>query len=108
MASARADVLSAARDYVARGLSVIPIRPDGTKRRATEWKGFQKHLPSGTDLERWFGHGTAGIGIVCGVVSGNLLGLDFEAAAPYERLLCRVYDDGAALLDGCPIARTPR
>jgi putative DNA primase/helicase len=67
--------------YVAAGLSVIPIRPDGSKAPALpRWKQYQERLPTSAELEQWFGGGIFGIAVLAGRVSGNLEILDFDAA----------------------------
>src|SRR6478609_10603769 len=74
-------VLDTARRYVAAGLSVIPIRGDGSKRPALgSWKQYQSRLPTDDELRRWFVEETTGLAVVCGKVSGGLEVLDFDAA----------------------------
>lgn len=73
--------LHIARDYVANGISVIPLRLDGTKRPAVEsWQPFSKRLPTDDELKSLFSS-VAGIGIPCGVVSGGLEVFDFDEDA---------------------------
>src|SRR4051794_24084233 len=80
------DLLSLARKYVAAGLSVIPIKADGSKAPAlAEWKEFQRGRPTPAELVQWFARGEAGIGIPCGAVSGGLAALDFETAEVWNR-----------------------
>jgi hypothetical protein len=62
-------VLSDARFYRERGLSIVPIRP-GTKAAAADWKEFQERLPTSGEIERWWTQTRHGIAIVCGRVSG--------------------------------------
>jgi putative DNA primase/helicase len=72
-------VLDWARLYVSDGISVIPIRPDGSKAPALyHWKLFQERLPTPAELEHWFQGGECGIAILAGRVSGNLEILDFD------------------------------
>jgi hypothetical protein len=47
--------LDHAQEYVRRGFSVIPLRLDGTKRSAVQWKKYQKEIATENELERWFG-----------------------------------------------------
>jgi hypothetical protein len=56
-------------------LSIIPI--SSQKLPFKEWKAFQKNIP---DYETWNNHYLKNgyIGIICGAVSGNLEGLDFD------------------------------
>ena len=76
--------LEHAQTYHRAGLSVIPIKPDGTKAPAvSSWKPFQDRRATEQELPQLFS-GTVGIAVVCGRVSGNLLAFDFEAGAPVK------------------------
>lgn len=104
-------VLESARALVAAGLSVIPIRRDGSKAPA---------LPGGHDvlnrrrratadeLADWFGGGSpAGIGVQCGAASGRLVVLDFETRAAFDKWAARVNEAAPGCLDGLPMVETP-
>jgi hypothetical protein len=68
-----------ARRLVAAGLSVIPIRPDGTKRPALDtWAPYQHMRVNATTLATWFRHGE-GLAVIGGAMSGHLEMLDFDA-----------------------------
>jgi hypothetical protein len=60
------------------GLSVVPPKEDGSKAPIAEWKQYQMERPNETVLNRWYGDGRTGMGIVCGAVSGNLEVFDFD------------------------------
>jgi hypothetical protein len=96
-----------ARQYVAAGLSVIPIHPDGRKRPALDgWKEMQDRLPSPSEVEDWFPD-EVGLAVVCGAVSRNLEVLDFDGAGVWERWKARVLAKDPHSLDGIPRVRTP-
>lgn len=77
--------LDVARKLVASGVSVIPVRTDGTKAPAVSWKTFQERLPTDDELLDWFGSAEpCGIAMICGEVSGGLEVLDFEDQASFE------------------------
>lgn len=94
------DMLAVAQGYVASGLSVIPIAR-GTKEPDTDllprvydettdktrpsWKVYQDRPPNEAELRHWFARSAAGVGIVCGAVSGGLVVLDIESLELYER-----------------------
>lgn len=102
--------LAAALDYLAAGLSVIPV--DGaSKRPLLKWKPYQARHLTLPEAAHWFGcrerpangavisaaTGTvnkpasgAAIGVVTGAVSGNLEVLDFDAPALFAPWLARV------------------
>jgi hypothetical protein len=76
--------LDAALDAAAAGLSVVPPREDGSKRPLAEWKDYQVRAASLDQVRAWYANGRAGLGLVCGAVSGNLELLEFEAEDVYE------------------------
>jgi Bifunctional DNA primase/polymerase, N-terminal/Primase C terminal 1 (PriCT-1) len=79
----------AALAYLARGWSVIPLRP-ADKRPLVAWQEFQHRRPSEAVVRAWFRqHPEAGLGIVTGLVSG-LLVLDVDAAHGGEASLQRL------------------
>ena len=106
------DVLAAARCYVAAGLSVIPVKVDGSKSpRFAGWREFSDRLPTLSELVGWFGEpGDSGIGVVPGPASGNLVVLDFECkggASAYTEWLGKLSAEFKALLARCPVVKTP-
>lgn len=97
--------LEAARRYVAAGLSVIPIRPDGSKAPAVPWKPYQDRLATPEEIDHWFGNGHVyGIAIVCGHASRNLEVMDFDDETAWESFRSRIKDEDLA---GIPCVRTP-
>jgi hypothetical protein len=91
------------------GLSVLPIRADGSKAPAvTSWEPLQKDIPGPDELKQMFSNG-AGIGIVCGRVSGNLEVIDFDIEVFYERFSQVIEAAGRQeLLNRLPVVKTPR
>src|SRR3989440_7101116 len=70
------------------GISVLPIRPDGTKQPALSgWKRYQQELPTGALVEEWFRHPQRGLAIVTGHISGGLIALDFDDLATFDAWL---------------------
>ncbi|GIX28659.1 MAG: DNA replication protein [Burkholderiales bacterium] len=77
MSEPQASVWAAARAYLARGWSVVPVEPRG-KRPVVPWAEFQRRLPTEDELEAWFRHrGNSNLAIVTGAVSG-LVVLDVD------------------------------
>jgi hypothetical protein len=104
------NLLEVARGYVRAGLSVIPVRADGSKAAAVKWGELQERFPTPDELAHWFAPQKAvGVAVVCGKVSGNLAVLDFESDSAWHR-----WHEQAALLEmlpffaGFPLVRTPK
>jgi hypothetical protein len=95
--------------YVASGLSVIPVRADGSKAPVERnWQQYARRVADEKQLVRWFaGRSPRGIGIACGPASRNFTVLDFELAAAYDRWRALIPSDTVDFLDPCPIVRTP-
>jgi hypothetical protein len=73
-----------AHDYWHAGLVPIPLRLDGSKRPAIDaWQRWQSERPSEQQLTEWFAK-PAGIGIVCGIVSGGVEVIDFDESTLFE------------------------
>jgi hypothetical protein len=98
--------------YTAAGVSVVPIKRNGSKAPACPtWDRYKERLATGEELRHWFNRrDPAGIGCVSGKVSGNVELLDFDCDAD------RVFSDwcelvraeAPALLAKLNIVRTPR
>ncbi|HEX9929315.1 MAG TPA: phage/plasmid primase, P4 family [Pyrinomonadaceae bacterium] len=103
----KSTVFEAATFYVKAGLSIFPIRADGSKAPAIkEWKPYQNRLASEAELRQWFGSGN-GLAIVAGKVSGNLEILDHDAPELYEPWRELVDETAPGLLDRLTIVQTP-
>jgi Bifunctional DNA primase/polymerase, N-terminal len=104
-------VLRAALFYLGRGLSVIPVRADGTKRPALpSWARFQTERATAAEVTAWFQDGRVGIAIICGRVSGGLVVLDFdgpEAWGEFRMAAVRRCPQCLDALDREPRVKTP-
>ena len=68
------------QDYASAGVSLVPVKTDGSKAPAVPWKQFQRQPADSETVQKWIDRGH-GIGLIGGTVSGNLEVLDFEAGA---------------------------
>jgi len=102
-------VLETARSYLAAGLSVIPVRADGSKAPVEpKWDRYAEMIAGERELQRWFGAGKLlGVGICGGKASGNLAVLDFETTDAYIDWRRIVPADTIDALSECPVVRTP-
>jgi hypothetical protein len=103
------DRLALAKRLVASGLSIIPIRNDGTKAPSVKWKEYQSSIANPDTLIKWFEPKSRnGIAIVTGSVSGNLEVIDFDDLPSYNLWVELVQQQGqGALLDRLPVVGTP-
>lgn len=72
----RATSLGLARLALARGWSLIPVRPDKRPAIAT-WKEFQKKRPTEAEFERWAAKEPAAWAVITGAVS-DVVVIDFD------------------------------
>jgi hypothetical protein len=71
--------------YCSLGFCVIPA-VYGDKRPEIAWEPYQRRLPTDAEVARWFCDGRRhNVAVVCGKVSGNLVVLDFDDTAIYEK-----------------------
>ncbi len=99
--------LDEAMSLTQSGLSVIPIRCDGSKAAAVAWKDYQERIATPDELAVWFRNET-GLAIVTGAVSGGLEVVDVEAAADYGSFLAALEAMGdESLPKKLLIVRTP-
>ncbi|MDC0934762.1 AAA family ATPase [Pirellulales bacterium] len=97
-----------ATGYRGAGLSIVPIRNDGSKAATVKWSDYQRRLPTDDELRRWFIADNVGLAIIYGSVSGNaeLIDLDnADIAADYREAVEAV---APGLLAKLCIIQTPR
>ena len=77
--SDESSLLDVAKEYIAAGVSIIPIKLDGTKRPAIKsWNKYREQFATRGELIAWYYQPKHGIAIVCGVQSGGLEVIDFD------------------------------
>jgi len=74
-----------------KGISVLPIKFDGTKKPAvSRWGEYQMALPTRAEISQWFADPRYGLAVVTGEISGNLEALDFDDDGVFRCWLTRV------------------
>jgi hypothetical protein len=100
-----------ARVYVGVGLSVLPVKTDGSKAPAVVgWRQYATRRPTAGELARWFDRPDPyGIAVAGGPASGNLVVLDFEGKDPdpFGRWSAKLTSEDHPFLARCPLVRTP-
>lgn len=99
-------VLLAAKDYLASGLSVVPIRTDGSKAPTMAWKRLQENCLSLEGLDYFF-CGNNGVAIITGKISGYLEVLDFDKPGLFDEFSSLVNEQWPGLLERLPQCSTP-
>src|SRR5579883_694619 len=78
------------------GVSVLPIRPDGTKQPALPgWKRYQQEMPTEGLVEEWFRNPQRGLALVTGHISGGLVALDFDDLVTFDAWLRHIQSEQA-------------
>lgn len=91
------DPLVWARWYRSLGISIIPVKPDGTKAPAIAWSPYRARLATDEELRQWFDGGamfSAGIGIVTGKQSGDLVMIEAETQGALDAFAEAMGDHG--------------
>jgi putative DNA primase/helicase len=83
--------LDDALHFCRAGLSVLPVRADGSKQPDGPWKQYQITAATEEVVRYWFAQGRDGIGAVMGAISGYLELFEFDDLDTY-----RVYKGAAA------------
>jgi len=96
--------------YIHAGLSVIPIRPDGSKAPAIpSWEAYQHRRPNEHEVRAWFAVNLGyGIAIICGSVSRNLEVVDFDSREAWEDFRHLAESQSPGFLKTVPTVVTPR
>jgi hypothetical protein len=78
-AGLKSSVYEAAQAYLAAGVSILPLR--GKQPALATWATLQRVRPAASSVDHWHRTGQlAGVGVICGKVSGNLVILDFDSS----------------------------
>jgi hypothetical protein len=88
-------------------VSIIPVRPDGTKAASIAWEGYQHRYASRDEVMRWFASLHSGIAIIGGHISEDLEILDFDDAEVFPAWRNLTEQSYEGLIDGLPVVQTP-
>jgi hypothetical protein len=107
-----ADTLGLARSYVKAGLSVIPIRHDGSKAPSLPQGHpilLRERTATDQELVQWFGGKCpAGIGVQGGPISGGVEDCDFDDPRLFDPWARLVESECPELPDRLSVIATPR
>jgi hypothetical protein len=100
-------ILSEAKRLVAAKVSIIPIKPNGSKAPAvSSWKPYQTRLPNESELNEWFKNGN-GLATIFGIVSENRELLDFDKPELYQPFCELVEEAMPGLIERLVLVLTP-
>ncbi|HYR45045.1 MAG TPA: phage/plasmid primase, P4 family [Terriglobia bacterium] len=105
-AAAPAGPMKSALTLIVSGVSVIPVRCDGSKAALIPWKDFQSRIMTEPEVLEHF-KAPCGIAVIAGKVSGNLEIIDIESKAPISELRALIDEHLPGLLDRLPAVNTP-
>lgn len=109
VASTSPNYLAASADaYLQAELCVLPANRLRKYPTPPTWREFQQRRPTKDEIDEWFTAQVEAMCIVCGVVSGNLEVIDFDAKGEkYEAWRAIVAEHAPGLLDRLVIERSP-
>lgn len=86
---------AAARQAHANGLSVIPVKMDGSKEPSVTWALYQTEQPSVSQIDQWYGDGLqTGLYVVMGKGSGNAEMIEAETAEVFDAYVSLGHETG--------------
>lgn len=92
-----------ATEYRDAGISVHPLRLDGSKKnKLAAWNPYRERLATDAELSEWFGR-PAGIGMICGAISGGLEVIDFDDGSLFPPWRSMV----ETIVERLPVVETP-
>lgn len=104
-------VADIARRYLAGGLSIVPIKCDGSKAPCcASWAPYQQRQATEQEILDWYGRGPAGVAILGGPVSGGVEILDFDMRAAWDAwrdMALSLLRDAGEVLPRLPLVQTP-
>lgn len=101
------EALEAARWYISQGISVIPVKADGSKApKESGWPKYRCEFADDDTLVKWFG-GPEVVGI--GVPTGRIMVMDFENKQwnAYDEWLEHLPDHVRECVEALPSVQTP-
>jgi P4 family phage/plasmid primase-like protien len=101
--------IDAALIYRRAGLSVVPIRGDGSKAAAIRWAEFQSRIAEEAEVRGWFADNHLGVAVVNGGVSGGLetLDCDRDANKIFPEFQQLVESEAPGLMSRLSVRKTP-
>lgn len=76
------------------GISVVPIRPDGSKRPCCCWRTYQYRRATYREITSWFARSRNGLAFITGAVSGGLEVLDFDTPDIFHAWCTSMHEGG--------------
>lgn len=101
-------MLAAALEYLRSGLTIIPIKLDGSKAPAlNKWRQLHEQPPSEAAVTAMFRDREVGLAVLAGKTSGNLTVIDFDRPGSFEAWRELLEGMAPGLLERLPVVKTP-
>ncbi|MBX3427932.1 MAG: AAA family ATPase [Pirellulales bacterium] len=97
-----------ALQYLRAGLSVVPIRGDGSKAAAVAWKRLTQERATESDVRGWWLADNVGVAVAHGPASGNSEVVDLDDVSLMGEFFGEIEARCPGLLERLTIVRTPR
>ena len=96
-----------AHSYARAGISVVDIKPDGTKKPRGKWKELQSRILTPEEINKRF-RGLVGVATITGAVSGNAEALDVDRPELVALFEAAVRAVAPGLLERLTVIASPR
>lgn len=101
-------MLAVALEYLRSGLTIIPIKLDGSKSPAlNKWRQLHEQPPSEAAVTAMFRDRAVGLAVLAGKTSGNLTIIDFDRPGAFEAWRELLEGMHPGMLEHLPVVQTP-
>ncbi len=100
------NIFEIALDYTAAGLSIIPIRGDGSKAPKVQWAEYQTRVAREDEVRAWFAGSNGDVGLAI-IAFKDIEILDFDQPGLFDQFRDLLDEELPGVLERLPIVETP-